>query len=82
MVEPLANQYAMEMTLALLLAGAAMSQPRILTGMHDVLTGLFLDSVKNGAVAMPDMPAEFASRFEVAACAALDRVFSTAKNFK
>lgn len=82
MMEPLANQYALEMTLALMLAGTAMSQPHILPGMHKVLTDFVLDGVKNGAVAMPDMPAEFAGRFEAAACATLDRLFSTAKNFK
>ena len=81
-METVANQYALEMTLALLLAGAAMSQPNILPGMHKVLTDFVLDGVKNSAAVRPDMPAEFAGRFEAAACATLDRLFSTAKNFK
>lgn len=81
-VETAANHYALEMTLALLLAGAAMSRPNILADMHKVLTDFVLDGVKNGAVVMPDMPAEFAGRFEEAACATLDRLFSTAKNLR
>ena len=82
MIEPLANQYALEMTLALLLAGAAMSQPNVLPGMHKALTDFVLDGVKNSSAIRPDIPAEFAGRFEVAFCATLDRLFSTAKNFK
>ena len=82
MIEPLANKYALEMTLALLLAGAAISNPNMLPGMHKALTDLILDGVKNSAAVRPDMPAEVARLFEAVACETLDRLFSAAKNFK
>lgn len=82
MVESVARQHALEMTLALLIRGTLMSQPHLLPQMHKILTDFVLDGVKNGAVAMPGMPAAFAGRFEEAACATLDRLFTTAKNFK
>lgn len=82
-IELRARQHAIEMTLAMLLAGAAMNRPKMLGKMHEALTNLVLDATGPTANArQPDMPPEVAQRFEQAATAALDSVFALAKNLK
>lgn len=82
MIELRGELQAIKMTMALMLAGAAMQNPGALAKMHEALTGLVLDGVKSAGDLRADMPAGFAQTFEVSALATLDGIFSTAGALK
>jgi len=64
---------AFELTLSLLLAGAAMQMPGVLEKMHEKLSGLVRDAAANTGADM---------RLTEATCEALDRLMGTAKAMK